>query len=234
VEKAAGHLEAGAKRVIISAPAKGDCPTIVLGVNENIYDPTQHRIVSNASCTTNCLAPLCKVLHENWGIERGFMTTVHSYTNDQRLLDLPHDDPYRARAAALNIVPTKTGAAKAIHLVIPELEGRMDGIALRVPTPTGSIVDLVCTVAKPPADRDEVNAVFKAASEEGPLAPYLDYEEDAIVSTDVIGCPASAIFVPSQTRVIGNLVKVLAWYDNEWGYANRVADLIKFMADRGI
>lgn len=234
VEKAALHLQAGARRVIISAPAKGDCRTIVLGVNHDAYDPATDKIVSNASCTTNCLAPLCKVLNDNWGIEAGFMTTVHSYTNDQRLLDLPHKDPYRARAAALNIIPTSTGAARAIHLVIPDLKGKMDGIALRVPTPTGSIVDLVCTVRQAPADADEVNAAFKAASEEGPLAPYLDYEEDPIVSTDIVESPASAIFAPHQTKVKGNLVKVLAWYDNEWGYSNRTADLIVFMASAGL
>ncbi|MCX7599315.1 MAG: type I glyceraldehyde-3-phosphate dehydrogenase [Armatimonadetes bacterium] len=234
VEKAAVHLERGAKRVIISAPAKGDCRTIVLGVNHDAYDPATDKIVSNASCTTNCLAPLCKVINDNWGIERGFMTTVHSYTNDQRVLDLPHKDLYRARAAALNIIPTSTGAAKAIHLVIPELKGKMDGIALRVPTPTGSIVDLVCTVARPPANADEINAAFKAASEDGPLAPYLDYEEDPIVLADIVESPASAIFVPDQTKVIGNLVKVLAWYDNEWGYSNRTADLIVLMASKGL
>lgn len=234
VEKAAVHLERGAKRVVISAPAKGDCRTIVLGVNHDAYDPAKDRIVSNASCTTNCLAPLCKVLNDNWGIERGFMTTVHSYTNDQRVLDLPHKDPYRARAAALNIIPTSTGAAKAIHLVIPDLKGKMDGIALRVPTPTGSIVDLVCTLTKTPADADEINAAFKAASEEGPLAPYLDYEVDPIVLADIVESPASAIFVPDQTKVKGNLVKVLAWYDNEWGYANRTADLMVFMASAGL
>lgn len=234
VEKAAVHLERGAKRVIISAPAKGDCRTIVLGVNHDAYDPATDKIVSNASCTTNCLAPVCKVINDNWGIERGFMTTVHSYTNDQRVLDLPHKDLYRARAAALNIIPTSTGAAKAIHLVIPDLKGKMDGIALRVPTPTGSIVDLVCTVARPPASVDEINAAFKAASEEGPLAPYLDYEEDPIVLADIVESPASAIFVPDQTKLIGNLVKVLAWYDNEWGYSNRTADLIVYMASKGL
>lgn len=234
VEKAAGHIEAGAKKVIISAPARGECRTIVLGVNQDEYDPSTDHVVSNASCTTNCLAPVCKVLNDNWTITAGFMTTVHSYTNDQRLLDLPHKDPYRARAAALNTIPTTTGAASAIHLVIPDLENKLDGIALRVPTPTGSIIDLVCTLEQAPADADAVNAAFKAAAEEGPLAPYLDYEEDPIVTADVVGSPASAIFVPDQTKVHGNLVKVLAWYDNEWGYSNRTADLIKYMADRGI
>jgi glyceraldehyde 3-phosphate dehydrogenase len=234
VEKARGHLCAGAKRVIISAPAKGECRTIVMGVNDDKYDPKTDRIVSNASCTTNCLAPLCRVINENWVIQRGFMTTVHSYTNDQRLLDLPHKDPYRARAAALNIIPTSTGAARAIGLVVEGLAGKMDGLALRVPTPTGSIVDLVCTVEKPPAGRDEVNEVFKRAASEGPLAPYLDYEEDPIVLADIVECPASAVFVPKWTYVNGNMLKVLAWYDNEWGYANRTADLILFMAERGV
>ncbi len=234
VEKAAQHLDAGAKRVIITAPARGECRTIVLGVNHDAYNPETDKIVSNASCTTNCLAPVCKVLQDNWGIERGFMTTVHSYTNDQRLLDLPHKDLYRARAAALNTIPTTTGAARAIHLVIPELEGKLDGIALRVPTPTGSIIDLVCVLSKEPAGEDEVNEAFKKASEEGPLAPYLDYEEDPIVTADVVGNPASAIFVPDQTKVKGNLVKVMAWYDNEWGYSCRTADLVKFIAEKGV
>ena len=234
VEKAAGHLEAGAKKVIISAPARGECKTVVLGVNHEEYDPAKDHVVSNASCTTNCLAPVCKVINDNWKIERGFMTTIHSYTNDQRLLDLPHKDPYRARAAALNIIPTTTGAASAIHLVIPDLKGKMDGIALRVPTPTGSIIDLVCTVENPPANAEEVNEAFKAAASEGPLAPYMDYVEDPIVLTDIVACPASAVFVPDQTKVIGNLIKVLAWYDNEWGYSNRTADLMKYMADKGI
>jgi len=232
VSKAAGHLDAGAERVIISAPAKGECRTIVLGVNDDQYNPETDRIVSNASCTTNCLAPVCRVLNDNWVIERGFMTTIHSYTNDQRLLDLPHRDPYRARAAALNVIPTSTGAARAIGLVIEALSGRMDGIALRVPTPTGSIVDLVCIVQSAPADAAEVNAAFKAAAEEGPLAPYMDYEEDPIVLTDIVECPASAVFVPDQTKANGNMVKVLAWYDNEWGYSNRTADLIVLMGQQ--
>ena len=233
VDKAAWHIEAGAKKVIISAPAKGDCRTIVLGVNHDTYDPANDHVVSNASCTTNCLAPVCKVLNDAFGIERGLMTTVHSYTNDQRLLDLPHKDLYRARAAALNIIPTTTGAALAIGKVIPELDGKMDGMALRVPTPTGSIVDLAAVLVRE-ATVEEVNEAFKKASEEGPLAPYLDYEEDAIVLSDIQGNPASAIFVPDWTRVTGKLVKVLAWYDNEWGYSNRTADLIKFMADKGL
>jgi glyceraldehyde 3-phosphate dehydrogenase len=234
VTKAAAHLEAGAKRVVISAPAKGDCRTIVLGVNEGDYDPATDKIVSNASCTTNCLAPVCKVLEDNWGIQQGFMTTIHSYTNDQRLLDLPHSDMYRARAAALSAIPTSTGAAKAIHLVIPSLKGKINGIALRIPTPTGSIVDLVCSLAKAPADKNELNAAFKAAAESGPLAPYLDYEEDPIVTADIVECPASSIFVPDQTMVSGNMVKVLSWYDNEWGYSNRTADLLTYMAGLGI
>jgi glyceraldehyde 3-phosphate dehydrogenase len=234
VTKAAMHLEAGAKRVILSAPAKGDCRTIVLGVNEGDYDPATDKIVSNASCTTNCLAPICKVLNDTYGIEQGFMTTIHSYTNDQRLLDLPHSDAYRARAAALSAIPTTTGAAKAIHLIIPALKDRMNGISIRIPTPTGSVVDLVCSLAKAPKDKAEVNAAFAKAASEGPLAPYLDYEEDAIVTADIVECPASSIFVPAWTMVSGNMIKVLAWYDNEWGYSNRMADLLTYMAARGI
>ncbi len=235
VTKAALHLEAGAKRVVLSAPAKGDCRTIVLGVNEGDYDPATDKIVSNASCTTNCLAPICKVLNDTYGIEQGFMTTIHSYTNDQRLLDFPHKDLRRARAAALNIIPTTTGAAKAIGLVIPALKGKLDGYSIRIPTPTGSVVDLVCTLAKAPADSAEVNAAFAAAASSGPLAPYLDYEEDAIVTADIVRVPGVVGHSSRpETMVSGNMIKVLAWYDNEWGYSNRTADLLTYMAARGI
>lgn len=233
VEKAAWHLEAGASKVIVSAPARGECRTVVLGVNDNTYDPANDHIISNASCTTNCLAPMCKVLNDNFGINHGFMTTVHSYTNDQNILDLPHKDLRRARAAAINIIPTTTGAASAIGLVIPDLDGKMDGIALRVPTPTGSIVDLVVEVEQS-TDKDSVNAAFRAASEEGDLAPYLDYTEDPIVQADIVGDPASCIFDARETMVLdGTFVKVLGWYDNEWGYSSRTAELMKLIADQG-
>ena len=233
VEKAAWHLEAGARKVIVSAPARGECRTVVLGVNDNTYDPANDHIISNASCTTNCLAPMCKVLNDNFGINHGFMTTVHSYTNDQNILDLPHKDLRRARAAAINIIPTTTGAASAIGLVIPDLDGKMDGIALRVPTPTGSIVDLVVEVEQS-TDKDSVNAAFRAASEEGDLAPYLDYTEDPIVQADIVGDPASCIFDARETMVLdGTFVKVLGWYDNEWGYSSRTAELMKLIADQG-
>ena len=233
VEKAAWHLEAGASKVIVSAPARGECRTVVLGVNDNTYDPANDHIISNASCTTNCLAPMCKVLNDNFGINHGFMTTVHSYTNDQNILDLPHKDLRRARAAAINIIPTTTGAASAIGLVIPDLDGKMDGIALRVPTPTGSIVDLVVEVEQS-TDKDSVNAAFRAASEEGDLAPYLDYAEDPIVQADIVGDPASCIFDARETMVLdGTFVKVLGWYDNEWGYSSRTAELMKLIADQG-
>jgi len=239
-DKAALHLEAGAKRVAISAPAKMKdvaCKqmlvTVVLGVNEDMYDPAAHKLISNASCTTNCLAPMCKVLNDNWGIERGFMTTVHSYTNDQRILDFPHEDKRRMRAAAINIIPTKTGAAAAIGEVIPALSGKMDGGALRVPTPTGSITDLNVTLQKP-ATKDEINAAYKAAASEGPLAPYLDYTEEPIVLADIVACPASCTIDAQETRVIGSMAKVLGWYDNEWGYSNRTADLVMFLASKGL
>ncbi|MCH8922992.1 MAG: type I glyceraldehyde-3-phosphate dehydrogenase [Planctomycetes bacterium] len=221
----ATHLEAGAKKVVLSAPAKdGADITVVLGVNDDKITP-EHKCISNASCTTNCLAPMAKVLHETFGIEKGLMTTVHAYTNDQRVQDMPHSDPYRARAAALNIIPTTTGAAKAVGLVIPELQGKLTGFALRVPTPTGSVVDLVSTLAKN-TTAEEVNAAMKAAAD-GPLAGILKYTEDPIVSTDVIGDPYSSIFAADWTQVIGdNLVKTVSWYDNEWGYSCRTVDLI--------
>ncbi len=233
VDKAAWHLEAGASKVIISAPAKGDCCTVVLGVNEDVYDPANDHILSNASCTTNCLAPMCKVLNDRFGISRGLMTTIHSYTSDQRLLDFPHKDLRRARSAAINLVPTTTGAAAAIGLVIPDLAGKMDGMAIRVPTPSGSIVDLVVELEQE-TDTAAINAAFEAAANDGPLAPYLDYTEDPIVLQDIVGSPASCTFDAQTTTVIeGNLVKVLGWYDNEWGYASRTAELIKILADMG-
>jgi len=234
IDKAAWHLEAGASKVIISAPARGECRTVVLGVNADSYDPANDHIISNASCTTNCLAPLCKVLNDNFGISHGFMTTVHSYTSDQRLLDFPHSDLRRARSAAINSIPTKTGAAAAIGLVIPELAGKMDGMAIRVPTPTGSIVDLVVEVDQK-ADTEALNAAFQAAASEGDLAPYLDYCDEPIVQSDIVGDPASCIFDSLETRVIKGtgMVKVLGWYDNEWGYSCRTVELMKLIADQG-
>ncbi len=233
VKQAVWHLEAGASKVIISAPAKGDCRTVVLGVNEDTYDPANDNVLSNASCTTNCLAPMCKVLNDSFGISRGLMTTIHSYTSDQRLLDFPHSDLRRARAAAINIIPTSTGAAAAIGLVIPELEGKMDGMALRVPTPTGSIVDLVVELDEK-TDKAAINAAFQAAASDGPLAPYLDYSDEPIVLQDIVGDPASCIFDSRETVVIdGNMAKVLGWYDNEWGYSCRTAELMKVLADKG-
>ncbi|WP_066519178.1 type I glyceraldehyde-3-phosphate dehydrogenase [Curtobacterium ammoniigenes] len=224
------HIEAGAKKVIISAPATGDDVTIVLGVNEDTYDPANHTIISNASCTTNSLAPLAKVFNDAFGIERGLMTTVHAYTADQNLQDGPHKDPRRARAAALNIVPTSTGAAKAIGLVLPELAGKLDGFALRVPVPTGSITDLTLEASKP-VTIDEINAAYKAAAD-GPLKGILLYSEDPLVSTDITSDPHSSIYDSGLTKVIGNLVKITSWYDNEWGYSNRLVDLAEFVADR--
>ncbi len=219
------HIDAGADRVILSAPAKDDLDaTIVLGVNDQILTKN-HRIISNASCTTNCLAPLAKVLHETFGIEAGLMTTVHAYTNDQRVADQIHDDPYRTRAAAVNIIPSKTGAAKAVGEVIPELKGKLTGYALRVPVPDGSVVDLTVLLKKS-ATRDQINEAVKTAAA-GPLAGILEYATDPLVSTDVIGNAHSSIFVPDQTLVIGtNFAKVVSWYDNEWGYSNRTAELI--------
>ena len=228
-DAAKAHIAGGAKKVIISAPAKGEDLTVVLGVNDNLYDGSQ-TIISNASCTTNCLGPLAKVLHENFGIEKGLMTTTHAYTQDQNLQDGPHKDPRRARAAALNVVPTSTGAAKAIGLVLPELNGKLDGYSLRVPVPTGSITDLTVDLAKK-ASVEEINAAYKAAAE-GPLAGILRYSEDPIVSSDIVNDPASCIFDAPLTKVIDNQVKVFGWYDNEWGYSNRLADLVKLVGSK--
>jgi glyceraldehyde 3-phosphate dehydrogenase len=234
--KAAAHIKAGAKKVIISAPAKpADSVdlTIVLGVNDEMYDPANHNILSNASCTTNCLAPAAKVVNDNFGIIKGLMTTIHSYTGDQRVLDLGHSDLRRARAAALNMIPTTTGAAKAVALVIPELKGKFDGMAMRVPTPTVSIVDFVCELEKE-TTAEAVNAAFKAAAE-GPMAGILGYSEEPLVSMDFKGDPRSSIVDAPNTQVMGgNLLKVLTWYDNEWAYSVRVTDLIKLMADKGL
>jgi glyceraldehyde 3-phosphate dehydrogenase len=222
--KAAGHLGAGAKKVIISAPASNEDITIVMGVNHELYDAAQHNVISNASCTTNCLAPMAKALNDGLGIVRGLMTTIHAYTADQNLQDNIHKDLRRARAAALNVVPTSTGAAKAIGLVLPELKGKLDGYALRVPVPTGSATDLTFEAARE-TSVDEVNEIVKAASE-GALAGYLRYSTDPIVSSDIVTDPASCIFDAPLTKVIGNQVKVVGWYDNEWGYSNRLADLV--------
>ncbi|NQX06796.1 type I glyceraldehyde-3-phosphate dehydrogenase [Rathayibacter sp. VKM Ac-2856] len=230
-EDARKHITAGAKKVIVSAPATGDdVATIVLGVNEGTYDPQVHDIVSNASCTTNCLAPLAKVLLDNFGIERGLMTTVHAYTADQNLQDGPHSDLRRARAAAVNIIPTSTGAAKALGLVIPELVGKLDGYALRVPVPTGSITDLTVELTNP-ATVEEINAAYKAAAA-GDLEGILKYTEDPIVSSDIVTDPHSSIFDAGLTKVIGNQVKVASWYDNEWGYSNRLVDVAELVAGK--
>ena len=232
-EKAQGHLAAGAKKVIISAPAKDEDVTIVMGVNENMYDPKKHTIISNASCTTNCLAPLAKVLLDNFGIKHGLMTTIHSYTNDQKILDLPHKDLRRARAAAVSMIPTSTGAAKAIGSVLPQLKGKMDGYAMRVPTPDVSITDLTCELEKATTIAD-INAAFKKAAD-GAMSHILEYSDAPLVSSDFVGNPKSCIFDPELTKVIdGNFVKVLGWYDNEWGYSNRVVDLIEFIAQKGL
>ena len=225
--KAKAHIDAGAKKVIISAPAKNEDVTIVMGVNHDKYDAAQHMIISNASCTTNCLAPMAKALHDAIGIERGLMTTIHAYTQDQNLQDAPHSDLRRARAAALNIVPTGTGAAKAIGLVMPELLGKLDGFALRVPIPTGSCTDLTFTASRE-TTVEEVNAAVKAAAE-GALRGILVYNEDPIVSSDIVTDPASCIFDAPLTKVSGNQVKVVGWYDNEWGYSNRLVDLVKLV-----
>ena len=226
-EKAKAHIAGGAKKVIISAPAKNEDVTIVMGVNDGDYDPAKHTIVSNASCTTNCLAPMTKPLNDELGVVKGLMTTIHAYTGDQNLLDAPHSDLRRARSAAINIVPTSTGAAKAIALVLPELKGKLDGYALRVPTPTGSATDLTFEAGRE-TTVEEVNAIIKAAAE-GPLKGVLSYSEDPIVSTDIVTNPASCIFDAPLTKVIGNQVKVVGWYDNEWGYSNRLVDLTKLM-----
>jgi glyceraldehyde 3-phosphate dehydrogenase len=224
------HLEGGAKKVIISAPATDEDITIVMGVNDGAYDPAAHTVISNASCTTNCVAPMAKVLHSTFGIERGYMTTVHAYTNDQVILDFPHKDLRRARAAAQNIIPTSTGAAKATSLVLPELKGRLDGIALRVPVPDGSITDLVLTLSRE-VTKDEVNAAFKAAAE-SELKGILLYTEDPIVSSDIVGTPYSCTLDASLTMVTGSTVKVLGWYDNEWGYSSRLGDLTALVGSR--
>jgi glyceraldehyde 3-phosphate dehydrogenase len=221
------HVDAGAKKVIISAPATDEDVTIVMGVNEGAYDSSKHTIISNASCTTNCLGPLAKVLDDAIGIQRGLMTTIHAYTQDQNLQDGPHKDLRRARAAAINIVPTSTGAAKAIGLVLPQLSGKLDGYALRVPVPTGSATDLTVTASRD-TSVDEVNAAYQAAAD-GPFKGILTYTEDPIVSTDIITDPASCIFDSGLTKVIGNQVKVVGWYDNEWGYSNRLADLTLYV-----
>lgn len=228
--KAKAHIDAGARKVIISAPASNEDITIVMGVNDGEYDPASHHIISNASCTTNCLAPFAKVLRDEFGIVSGFMNTIHSYTNDQNILDLPHKDLRRARAAAMSMIPTSTGAAKAIGLVLPDMKGKLDGMSVRVPTPDGSVVDLVAQLEKP-VTRDEINAAMKVAAE-GPMKGILEYCEDPIVSVDVVGNPASSVFDSQQTMVMGGtgtFVKCLSWYDNEWGYSNRVKDLAKLV-----
>ena len=231
-EKAAVHLEAGARRVIVSAPSKGADVTLVLGVNSGDYDPSKHFVMSNASCTTNCLAPVAKVLHDNWTIKRGWMTTIHAYTNDQRLLDLPHKDLRRARAAAVNQIPTTTGAARAIGLVIPDLKGKLDGISVRVPVTTGSLVDLVAELDKS-VTREEMHAAMKQAAA-GPMKGVLKYSEDDLVSSDVVHDPHSSIYDSKMSSVMdGNLVKVLSWYDNEWGFSMRVLDLLDLIRSRG-
>jgi len=230
-EKAAMHLTAGAKKVLISAPAKNPDITIVMGVNDSQYDHGKHNILSNASCTTNCVAPVAKVLHDNFGLKSGFMMTAHAYTNDQRIQDLVHSDLRRARAGAVNIIPTTTGAAKAASLVLPELTGRMDGIALRVPVPDVSIVDLTCVLEKT-TTKEEINAAFKKAAE-GPLKGILEYTEDPVVSTDYLHSTCSAAFDAQSTMVIsGNFVKVLAWYDNEWGFSCRMTELIELIGGK--
>lgn len=230
---ASKHLRGSVKKVIISAPATNEDITVVLGVNQDKYDPAKHNIISNASCTTNCLAPLAKVVQEKFGIEKGSMTTIHSYTNDQPTQDMPHKDLRRARAAALNMIPTSTGAAKAIGLVLPELKGKMDGYSMRVPTPDVSAVDLVCVTTKD-TTAEEVNAALKSAAE-GELKGILDYTEDPVASTDMLHNPASSIIDSLMTKVVGNnLVKVVSWYDNEWGYSSRVVDLIAFLGQKGL
>ncbi|NNG18638.1 type I glyceraldehyde-3-phosphate dehydrogenase [Naumannella sp. ID2617S] len=228
--KAKAHLDAGAKKVIISAPAKNEDITVVMGVNDDKYDPSAHNIISNASCTTNCLAPMAKALNDEIGIVKGLMTTIHAYTQDQNLQDGPHKDLRRSRAAALNMVPTTTGAAKAVALVLPELKGKLDGYAMRVPTPTGSATDLTFEASRE-VTVDEVNAAVKKAAE-GPMKGYLVYTEDPIVSKDIETDPASCIFDAGLTKVIGNQVKVLGWYDNEWGYSNRLVDLVKLVGEK--
>jgi len=230
-DKAKAHISAGAKKVIISAPAKGEDLTIVMGVNHEKYDPKAHTVISNASCTTNCLAPVAQVLHQQFGIVKGQMTTIHSYTNDQKILDLPHKDLRRARAAAVSMIPTSTGAAKAIYLAIPELKGKLDGVAIRVPTPNVSVVDLTVELAKP-ATAEEINAALKKAAA-GPMKGILDVTDEELVSVDFRGNPFSSIVDSQLTKVVGgNLAKVFSWYDNEWGFSNRVKDLIRYMVSR--
>ncbi len=230
-EDADKHIAAGAEKVIISAPAKGEDITMVLGVNDDAYDPKSHNVISNASCTTNCVVPMAKVLDDAFGIEQAFMTTIHAYTNDQRILDLPHKDLRRARAAAINIIPTSTGAARTTGVVIPHLKGKVDGLSMRVPIPDGSVTDLVATL-KREATIEEVNAAYKAAAERGPLAGKLVYTEDPIVSSDIVGSSASCTFDALSTMVIGSMVKVLGWYDNEWGYSHRLVDLTTLVASK--
>jgi glyceraldehyde 3-phosphate dehydrogenase len=231
-ENASKHLDAGAKKVIISAPAKGPDVTLALGVNDDAYDRDAHHVISNASCTTNCLAPVAKVLQDTVGIEHGLMTTIHAYTADQRLQDLPHSDLRRARAAALNLIPTSTGAAKAIGLVIPELEGKLHGVAVRAPIPTGSVVDLTVTVSRE-TSKEEVNDAFRERADTGPLEGILQYSEEPLVSSDIVHSPYSSIFDSGLTMVLdGTLVKVVAWYDNEWGYSNRLVDLAQRVLER--
>jgi len=233
-EDARKHLRGPVKKVIISAPATNEDVTLVLGVNQQVYDPAKHHVISNASCTTNCLAPIAKVIHDNFKIISGTMTTIHSYTNDQVILDFPHKDLRRARAAALSMIPTSTGAAKALKLVIPDMAGRLDGFAIRVPTPNVSVVDLVASVEKK-TSKEEVNAALKKASEQGPLEGYLGYEDHPLVSADFRGDSRSSIVDAPLTMVVGgNLVKVLSWYDNEWGYSCRVRDLINFLGKKGL
>jgi glyceraldehyde 3-phosphate dehydrogenase (phosphorylating) len=224
-EGAQKHLDAGARKVVISAPATDPDVTIVLGVNDDAYDPEQHSIVSNASCTTNCVAPMAKVLHDTFTIERGYMTTIHAYTNDQSILDLPHKDLRRARAAAINLIPTSTGAARAIGLVLPQLKGKVDGISVRAPVPTGSVTDLVVTLGRD-TTAEEINAAFEAAASDGPLAPYLDYSTEPLVSTDIVHSPASCTFDSELTMAQGPFAKVFGWYDNEWGYSCRLVDIV--------
>jgi glyceraldehyde 3-phosphate dehydrogenase len=231
--KAEGHLAAGARKVIISAPAKGQDLTVVMGVNHDQYDPGKHHILSNASCTTNCLAPIAKVMLDTFGVERGLMTTVHAYTNDQNLLDLPHKDLRRARAAAVSMIPTSTGAAKAVSEVIPELKGKFDGLAIRVPTVDVSLVDLTLTTEKP-VSVEAINAAMKKAATSGPLQGFLEYLDEELVSSDFIGNPASSIFDSTQTKIMGDrFAKVFAWYDNEWGFSNRMVDLASLVAKKG-
>ncbi|MGP3970146.1 type I glyceraldehyde-3-phosphate dehydrogenase [Streptomyces sp. 6N223] len=229
-DDAAKHLAAGARKVLISAPAKNEDVTVVMGVNQDVYDPAQHEVISNASCTTNCVAPMAKVLDESFGIVKGLMTTCHAYTNDQRILDFPHKDLRRARAAAINIIPTTTGAAKATALVLPQLKGKLDGLSFRVPVPTGSVTDLVVDLGRD-VTKDEVNAAFKQAAETS-LKGILEYTEDALVSSDIVNTPPSCTFDSALTMAQGNQVKVVGWYDNEWGYSNRLVDLTVYVGER--